>query len=160
MKNILDETENFLLTSKAENVEILNKNTGEVFAAGDHYGDPTCGAISADERWYISGGEGLIFSAFSGERICAFRGAKRCTLMEKFEIQSEGGTDWLNSKNADDTFFVHALKVENSDRIRILLDPWSEYASVWLLEIANRRLTKLRIGPVLRDQPWRQTVNF
>jgi hypothetical protein len=160
MKKILGETEHFLMTSEFEQVEITNKETGDIFAGGDHYGNPVAGAISPDERWYVSAGEGLVFFDFSGSQICAFRNAKRSASLEKFGFRSEDERNWLNSKHADDTFFVHSLKVESSNRIRILLDPWSEYASVWLLDITGKQLSKLREGPNLRDQAWQETVDF
>lgn len=163
MKKIWDETENFLLTSEFETVEIRNKHTGEVCIVGDHYGDPSCGAISADELWCVSGGEGIVFTDFFGRKIYAFRVIRPNTSLEKFKIQSKSDRDWLNSKNSEhpaETFFVHELKIENSNHIRILLDPWAEYASVWRLEISSKRLVKLEEGPDLRNDPWREVVVF
>jgi len=157
---ILDETDNFLLLSEHEEVVVKNKKTEHTFHAGSHYGDPVDGIISTDEKWVVSAGEGLVVSDMLGHQVTAFRNDKPLTWLNDFQALTESDKDWLRSAGSEASLFVHALKLEAPNRIRILLDPWSEYASVWVLEVAPKRLTKLKDGPDLRGQPWRAVSGF
>jgi hypothetical protein len=40
------------------------------------------------------------------------------------------------------------------------MDPWSEYASVWTLDVLTGELNQEREGPSLAGQPFREEVDF
>lgn len=148
-----------MLTAEFETVALTNKATGEVKVVGDHYGNPSCGAICESERFCVTGGEGIVFSDFSNRLIYAFRFNPQ-TYIDIFEFQSRREERWIKGLATTETLFVHALSLENSDQVRVLLDPWSSYASTWHLNIKNKRIVMLQKGPDLRGQPWRKAVDF
>ena len=140
-------------------MQLENKITREIKFVGDHYGGPSCGAISENERFCVSGGEGLVISDLAGELTYAFR-PNPLTSSRDFEFHSQREELCMTGFEPTGVFFVHALRVENSNQIRVLLDPWSKYASIWLLSIKNRRLEKLQSGPDLRGHTWTEAVDF
>jgi hypothetical protein len=63
--------------------------------------------------------------------------------------------------NVDQSYVaVHSMRLENEGNVRILIDPWSHLASTWLLNIADLKLTKLRDGPSLVEQPYQENIEF
>ena len=131
----LAESKNFLLCHEFEQVYVIDKVGHQRLKAGDHYGDPTCGIISRDECWFATGGQGVVVFTFRG-----------------------GVQSYLRS--IDSTFQISAMRLESRDDLRILVDPWSDVASVWRLNPETAELTKLRDGPDLREEPYTDNVAF
>lgn len=150
----LAESENYILSHEFENCELVHKHSKNVVHVGDHFGDPTCGLIAPDETWCITGGEGLIVWLPQGKSWTGLR--SRDTGSETGELQITNPQDaaWLATFGVESHRSVHDMKLESATSVRILLDPWSDYASVWLLDIVSKALTKLKDGPNLQDQAW------
>jgi hypothetical protein len=132
-RRVLAESENYVLTHEYETVFAHCRVTGKSTVVGYHHADPTCGVIAPDESWFAAGGEGI--SVF---------------------LHSGGVTTYLQ----DPVFHVSAMRLEGSDNLRFLIDPWSENASVWLLNPSTGDLSKLRDGPDLRDEPYQEHVQY
>jgi hypothetical protein len=130
---VLDESKNFVLTHENETVFIYCRVTGKSTVVGDHHGDPTCGVIAPDESWFATGGEGV--SVF---------------------VPCRGANTYLR----DPVFHVSAMRLEGSDNVRFLVDPWSANASVWGLNPSTGDLSKLRDGPDLRNSPYQENVPY
>jgi hypothetical protein len=135
MQQVLAESHNYLLVHEYEQVFVCARSTGERTEAGSHYGDPQCGVIAPDESWFATGGEGIVIFSFNG-----------------------GLHEYL--RRSASTFFVSAMRFEAPNGLRVLIDPWSNEASVWFLAPASGQLTKLRDGPNLRYEPYRENVAY
>jgi hypothetical protein len=151
--NILAESENFILCHEDEYVELQKKLTGGVVSVGDHFGDPTCGLIARDERWCASGGEGLVFFCRKGFFWTAFRSPPDVENARELVIAEKDDLLWLQQFADEPDLNVHAMRRCSDRSLRILLDPWSSYASTWRLNIRTKQLTKLCDGPSLSGQP-------
>lgn len=160
MKHILDETEQLLLTSHHETIELTDKATGALTYVGDHYGEASCGALSPDGQWGVTGGEGLVFFDRQGLLIYAFRDRTDHPAKACFEFAVPSEKEWLYATGSSGTFSVHALRIESAKRLRVLLDPWSEYASTWLLDTQDRQIIRATLDPDRRGTPWTDQVVF
>lgn len=132
---ILDESPNYVLAHEFEQVFIFDRYTGKEIPAGDHYGNPECGVIAPDESWFATAGEGIVVYSFKDGLREYFRPPKK-------------------------TIFITAMRFEAPDRLRFLIDPWSDEASVWWLFPTTGKLEKLHDGPDLRDEPYREDVPY
>jgi hypothetical protein len=144
LRRVLAESEHFVLVHEYESAAIVERSTREQRDAGDHYGDPTCGLIAPDESWFATGGEGIVVVTTSGLREYLRRGH----FPESVNVR------------APEYFSISSMRAVDSETIRILVSPWSAFASVWILKPVTGELTKLRDGPDLRDQPYRKEVEF
>ena len=131
---ILAESSLFVLGHEFETVLLVDRRTGDRHAIREHYGDPCCGLIGPDDGWFVVGGAGLTY----------------------FDFQ-RGEQSFLRDPVL---LFVHAIRLEASDRVRVLVDPWSDEASVWELDVGGSCMTKLHDGPNLRGEPFRELVPF
>ena len=116
---------------------IIDRATGQETSAGDHYGNPTCGVIAPDESWFVTGGDGLVVFTFDG-----------------------GEKTYLRHLTPPDFYSVMAMRLETPTSVRFLADPWSERASVWTFAPLTGELHKLHDGPDLREEPYRDEVEF
>lgn len=153
-QSILAESENYVLSHAFENCELRHKQLNKISYVGDHYGDPTCGLIAPDETWCLTGGLGLILWFQREELWTGFRPLEVDKNRLALQIAKPEDAFWLASVTEVDVRFVHDMRIENSTSVRVLLDPWSDYASTWLLNINSKNLTKLKDGPALRHQEW------
>ena len=156
-ETLLDESASYVLVHVCESVYLQERATGRSFTVGDHYGDPVKGIIGPEEDWFMSFGEGVqIFTfAYGCESIWYGHGKIFAPDVMVGTLQGRPVESTLT-----DTLFLHDARLEADGTVRILLDPWSDYASVWSLDFPRRRLVKFHDGPVLRDQPWRDDVDF
>lgn len=99
----------------------------------DHAGDPSCGLIAPDESWFAAGGEGVTLFTFS-----------------------KGTAVYLR----DEGYAIFAMRLDQGGKIRILVDPWSDEASVWQLDPLTGALLKLRDGPDLSDGAFRGHIAY
>ena len=134
-QRVLAESRHFVLMHEYERVFVLCRTTGKQVPAGAHHGDPTCGVIAADESWFVTGGEGVqVFTFVDGIR----------------DFCREPGSP----------FSISAMRLDDDGAVRILVDPWSDKASVWRLDPAAGALIKLRDGPDLRDVVFQEDVPY
>ena len=136
---ILAESTNFELQAQYEDIVLVRKSDEIEFDLGSHYGDAKVGLISPDENWFITAGEGLLYFDFN-----------------------HGLKHFLRSgfSNKSGVAFVHDAKYESELGVKILLDPWSDYASTWLLKLPELELSKLSNSPSLVNEPYREKVAF
>lgn len=153
-RNILAQSENYVLRNLHEACELLHKKSNNLTDVGDHYGDPVCGLIAPDETWCITGGEGVILWTRPGKSWTGFRPPGTGRETGKLQFANPEDADWLSSVTEESYQSVHDVKIESSTSLRILLDPWSDFASTWRLNVMSQSLTKLKDGPNLQDQPW------
>lgn len=152
-RNILAESENYILGNDFEDCILAHKQTNTSLVVGDHYGDPECGLIAPDETWCMTGGEGVILWDFNGKVWIGFRtGDSQKT--DNLHFANPNDAAWLKSLDNSACQFVHDMKIETPTLVRLLLNPWATYASTWQLDVTSKTLTKMRNGPSLQDQPW------
>ena len=138
----LDESENFILGHEYEDVFLLDKQKNKKLFLGSHYGDPTCGLIDPDEKWFISAGEGVLYFDFAAGSREFLRGG------------------FINNSSEHQSAFVHALRSIDKNAVEILLDPWSDYASVWVLDIEKLKISKLKDGPSKIGEEYSDKINW
>jgi hypothetical protein len=148
----LDETSNFRLFTDYEEVYALDKRSDARFWIGSHYGDAKCGLISPEETWFLAGGEGLTYFGFQKGFIELLR--------EERLVISKNSRGRVKAHFDKKVMFIHSIRLESVDAVRVLVDPWSDQASTWLLNISDLQLTKLRDGPSLVDQPYQEEIDF
>ncbi len=153
-QRVLAESENYILSHEFEYCELRHKQSNKLSFVGDHYGDPTCGLIAPDETWCITGGFGLVLWFKREEFWTGFRQLGVNRNGYALQIAQPEDDSWLTSVTDEDAWFVRDMRLENPTSVRILLDPWSDYASTWLLDITSKNLAKLKCGPALRHQEW------
>ena len=136
----LAESRNYRLVHEFEKVFLVRKSTGNRTPLADHYGDPLVGLIDEYEQWIITGGEGLVYFDF-------IRGIQ--------EFFRKGCRP-----DPEQTYFVHSMRPEGEGQVRILIDPWSGFASTWVLHVKTLALRKLRDGPSLTDEPYQDEVEY
>jgi len=146
----LADSSSFQIYHVDEAVLLINKSNGGEWQIADHHGDPTCAVIAADGTWFAVGGEGVTLFDFDrgGQDYFRRRGVSESELEPEFR---QSGKEYWG---------VHDMRLEADGGCRFLFDPWSDYASVWRLNIAASAFTKLRDGPSLKDEPWREGVDF
>ena len=113
----LDESEKFLLGNLWEMAYLINKKRKRQFCLGGGYGDPTCGIISSNSKWCIVGGSEII-------------------------IWKEGGA--INSIKDKSLNWVQDLRQTGPFEVEILIDPWSNYAAIWRLNIDSLDRYKIK----------------
>lgn len=150
---VLDESKNLILYNEYESVYIKRKGREEEkFYIGSHYGDPVCGIIAPSESWFLAGGEGLTFFDF-------LQGSTEL-MRESRKVIRDSENKIIKVVDSSPKWWVHSMKLETKYSVRILIDPWDIFASTWILNIPDLKLTKLRDGPSLVEQPYREEVEF
>ena len=103
---IISESNNYLIMNEYENVFLKIKKTSQMIFIGDFYGDPEIALISANEKYCIIGGAGVIIYY----------------LNEPFEeykyAPSEQWKDWGRG-DLDSTTWVNNIVLLDHDHIEI-----------------------------------------
>lgn len=150
---ILDESKNYILCHEYESVYVKYKNSSrENIYIGEHYGDPKCGIIGPTETWFLAGGEGLTFFDFLQGSTELMRESRKVIRDPKNRV--------IKVTDSNPKWWVHSMRLESTYSVRILIDPWDDFASTWLLNIPGLKLTKLCDGPSLIGYPYQETVDF
>ena len=117
---VLAESANFLLSHAAESVYVVDKRDGSTTVAGEHAGDPRVGLITADERWFCSGGEGVQCLSRSGVMLRFFRGRASADAAAQSAV-----------------WFVHELSEVAPGVLRVVFDHHEH--GIWMIELATAR---------------------
>lgn len=56
--------------------------------------------------------------------------------------------------------FIHAMRWDSPNGVRILVDPWSDHNATRRLNVESLQVTKICDGPDLRTEPYRDEVAF
>jgi len=129
---ILDNSSIFILGHVFECVYLVNKETLEQVVLGELYGDPAWGLISHNNDWAIVGGQSLIL--------------------------------W-NEPNSiihiEDPEIVGSTKGRQTSAIEldILINPWSDNAAVWLLNVDSLLIRKLATRDKLTS-PYSEDIDW
>ena len=142
MRRTLAKSASFKIVNDYESAVLVDTKHGTELDLKEHYGDPSCALISIDETYFVVGGEGITLFAFERGEQEYFRPGK--------------------PPHADmkEPWSVHAIRAEPDNSCRILFDPWSNYASVWRLSFTDGQVEKLQDGPLLKDEPYREDIDF
>ena len=117
---VLAESAHFRLEHSYEDVRVVDKRDGSVLPAGDHYGDPGVGVITADEQWFCSGGEGVLCLSRAGVMLSFFR---------------ERGVGAASGPVA--TWFVHDMVESAPNHLRVVFDDAAH--GIWMIDLATAR---------------------
>ena len=131
-ERVLAQSGHFFVTHEWEAVFVIDRRTGARVGLGDHYGDPTCAVIAAEEEWFAAGGEGI-------------------TILHRGRLHAVGRAE---------RWFVAAMREEPPGSLRVLLDPWGDTPGVVQVDPATGAARWLSTEPDLRDQPWSADVPF
>jgi hypothetical protein len=122
----LAESQNFLLAHSYESVVVIDKRDGKRREAGDHYGDPEAGLITPDERWFVSVGEGVQCFRADGRLVTFFR----------------RGRPPLDISSTEAAWSVSAVDLASDHTLRVVIDPSSDRASEWLINLDTEVVTR------------------
>jgi hypothetical protein len=117
---VLAESAHYRLEHAFEQVFVVDKRDGTRQLAGDHYGDPGVGVITADEQWFCSGGEGVQCLSRAGVFLSFFR-------------QRAPGE--APAQNA--VWFVHDLTESAPGQLRVVFDRHEH--GIWTIDLATAR---------------------
>lgn len=132
-KIILASSPNLSVEKEWERTTLIDLLNHEIIFSDEHFGEVKKAIISVKEDWCVLGGEGIVV------------------------WKKNHGVFYLMRSP---TMFIHDLKKNDDDSIKILVDPWSDQAAVWLLDITTLILTKIKDGPSLVGQPYVELINF
>jgi len=137
-KTILAESHHYLITSEYETVWLEIKESereaNKEYVIDDHYGDAVCGIIDPAEKWCCVAGEGVLLYDLENMSVCSFLRAR--------------------------PDMIHDMKLTREGKIKILVDPWSSFPATWLLDPRTKSISKLKDGPDLRGEEYRESIEF
>jgi hypothetical protein len=113
---ILAENDIFIVGHVYEYAYLINKQTKEEIEVGNFYGNPYCAIISKTNDWVLIGGEHL-----------------ELWVNGRMSDLSDNGLTWI----------VDMRQVSDS-LAELLIDPFSEQAAVWRIDITTKQLNKVR----------------
>lgn len=128
MKELLTQSKNYKLFCWYEEAFIegsaITKHTG----VGDFYGSVECGYIDWNEKWCITGGNGLIIY----------------NLLEPFESYQYNQTtpQWKELWRNDKDWYVETIYQIDDETVRLVIDIFSKAKGVYDLNINSLKLTK------------------
>ncbi len=114
--NILHETEKFKIENEFENTFLVDKRNGEILLEDDFYGNPTCALIDEENNWAVIGGEHL-----------TIWNSKKWKRIEHVKLK-----------------WIHDLRMESPNTVKILVDPWSESSSIWEIDTKTFKFIKVK----------------
>ena len=117
-----------MLAHSYESVFVIDKRDGSKRVAGDHYGDPSAGLITPDERWFVSVGEGVQCFSSNGRLLTFFR---------------RGYPPLDSVASTVPAWFMSAVELDPEHRLRVLVDPASEEASTWTIDLEAETVVRL-----------------
>lgn len=132
MKRLLYETEKLKFENEYENTCLVDKLTGTILLKDDFYGDPTCALIDKNNKWAI----------VAGEHLTQWKPDK---------------TDRIDNENLK---WIHGLRIKNENTVEILVDPWSNFAAIWEINIETFQIKKIKNFNRYKDQPFTENVEW
>src|SRR6185503_9539861 len=113
----LDENHSFLMGHLFEMIYLINKKRKKQICLGGLYGDPACGIVSSNSKWCMVGGSEII-------------------------IWKEGGAiNFISDKPLN---WVQDSRQAGPFEVELLIDPWSDQAAIWYLNIDTLERCKIR----------------
>ena len=130
--NILCETTELVALYEYETVILKDKASGELLFEDWFYGEPECGLIDNNNEWAIIAGEHLVV----------------WTPKKSFTVKNEG-LKW-----------VHSIRFKNESVAEILIDPWSDSASIWEIDLQTFVAIKLKEFEVYKGKEYTEDVKW
>ena len=121
---MLAESTNYTLGHSYESVFVVDKRDGSVRPAGDHYGDPSIGIVTQDERWFCTGGEGVQCFALDGTLLTFFR-----------EGQPSAGAPTIAT-----AWFVRDLVLTSRNSLEVSFD--LDELGTWTIDLSTACVTR------------------
>jgi hypothetical protein len=109
----LTETSAMVLGHVVNSAFMFNKQTSEEYSIFKFKREPTCGLIGRNNDWCLVGGNVLVLRTLADDCVRIFH-------------------DFKN---------IYQFKIVNDYSVQILINPWSQKASIWQLEINSIKLT-------------------
>jgi hypothetical protein len=119
---ILAESQTYILGNEFEYSYIIDKKTGSNIFLGDNNGDPTFAIIDKNEQWDLL----LVHTSY---------------LWTPSELLN------LNKSNSTGEMFQWPFDARQLDdfEVEILDDPWSDNPSIYLLNVKEKSINRIRI---------------
>ena len=129
---VLCETDELELSYEYETACLKEKSTGKTLYEEGFYGDPDCGLIDSNNNWVAIGGDHLTIWT-----------PKRVNVVEDESIK------WIAS-----------MRLKSESVIEILIDPWSDDASIWEISLDTIKATKVRDFLDYKEQKYTDNVKW
>ena len=127
---ILYETNKLTLFYEYETVLLKDKLTGIILYEKECYGDPECGLIDIDNQWAVIACEYLTIQ----------------TLQQVNVIKNEH-IKWVSD-----------IRLKSTELIEVLIDPWSDSASIWEINLNTLEAEKVKDFFEYRDKEYTDNV--
>lgn len=131
IRKILAQSKNYKLFKECEDAQLEGLGIKDYVTVGDFYGDVTCACIDEQEKWCISGGNGLVIY----------------TIAEPFlnytYEQDNQKLQWKElGRNKQTWLWPETIYQVENDVVRIVIDVYSKYKGVYDLNIKTLELLK------------------
>ena len=128
MRKLLAQSTNYTLFGVYEEAQLEGPTIDGHVVVGDFYGDVECACIDKQERWCVTGGNGLIIYQ----------------LQAPFEAyRYEQATDqWRELWRSDEAWQPEVIYQVDENIVRLVIDVFSDAKGVYDLNVETLELTK------------------
>ncbi len=110
---------------------------GGHYPVGEHYGEPTCAVINEIDGWCVTGGEGLVVTAFEqGFPLRNDAARRRVTQRSLWRCDSFSPPTGLR-------WFVFGAWLAGPDQVQVVVDPGSDHAGLYEVDVRTLAWQKL-----------------
>lgn len=128
MKELLTQSKNYMLYCWYEEAYIEGATISKHTSVGDFYGSVECGCIDRNEKWCITGGNGLIIYNLSPP-------------FEDYKYDHKT-SQWKELWRNDKDWYVETIYQIEDDTVRLVIDIFSKAKGVYDLNVNSLKLTK------------------
>lgn len=128
MRNLLAHSKNFKLYGAYEEAQLEGFGIEKHVVVGDFYGDVVCGCIDYQERWCISGGNGIVIYNLT-------------IPLRPYKYKSKESS-WAELWRDDQVWYPEAIYQVEDEMVRIVVDVYSEAKGVYELNVKTLEFIK------------------
>lgn len=128
MKELLAQSENFKIYGSFEEAQLEGTEINGHIVVGDFYGQVECACIDQQERWCITGGNGLVIYQLEAP-------------FEQYRYNHQT-KQWTDMWRSDKDWYLEVIYQIEENVVRLVIDVFSEAKGVYDLNIETLELTK------------------
>ena len=129
MKELLAQSKNYKLYGIYEEAHLEGANIDGHIIVGDFYGSVDCACIDQNEKWCISGGNGIVIYRLESP-------------YENYQY-NKNTTQWKELWRDEKDWYPEVIYQETDNSVRIVIDVYSDAKGVYELNVETLELVKL-----------------
>lgn len=128
MRQLLAQSEKYRIYGAYEEAQLEGPSMNSHILVGDFYGHVQCACIDQDERWCITGGNGLVIYQ----------------LKDPFEqyIYHHTTEQWTELWRSEEDWYPEVIYQVDADVVRLVVDIFSKAKGIYDLNVKTLELTK------------------